>query len=668
MATREGSLEAPKRHPIDWKNPDFYDETQLTHEMQRVFDICHGCRRCVNLCTAFPRLFDLIDEGKTGELDGVDKIQYWEVVDRCYLCDMCFMTKCPYVPPHEWNIDFPHLMLRAKAVNFNDKGAGFRDKLLSDTDLMGKLAAHPGVAQTVNAVNKNPLARKWMDSALGIHADRKLPEYTATKFRTSAKLNASFTVRNGARSPGKVAIYATCYINFNEPGIGHDLLNILEHNEIPAYLVEKEACCGMPKLELGDLKAVEKLKNQNIPYLHRLAQEGYAILTAVPSCTLMYKQELPLLFPDDEAVLAVAAAMFDPFEYLSLRNQDNLLKTDFKKPLGNVAYHIPCHQRVQNIGKKTRDVLQLVPGTTLNTVERCSGHDGTWGVKSEHFDESMKIGRPVFKQMASSNPDYISSDCAIAARHIEQGISSSHGSSKAKKLHPLTLLWMAYGIDLSSELTATRRVDLTLSNKPDSSHNLMTSINRDSLMTLEAYAKIRKEFRSQVMNHKKTRKIHLGENITLIFEDEMTVRYQIQEMLHVERIFQEDDIIHELHTYVPLIPDGHNWKATMMIEYPDPDVRAARLAELIGIEDRVWVRIGDFPPVYAISDEDLDRENSEKTSSVHFLRFELNSDMIKALQQGASLHMGVDHPAYQATVEITETSKRSSLLKDLTVS
>jgi len=203
----------------------------------------------------------------------------------------------------------------------------------------------------------------------------------------------------------------------------------------------------MPKLELGDLQAVEVLKNQNIPHLLTLAQQGYAIISAVPSCVLMYKQELPLLFPEDVAVQTVAAAMFDPFEYLWLRNQDNLLKTDFKQLLGNVSYHIPCHQRVQNIGKKTRDVMQLIPGTSVNSVERCSGHDGTWGVKNEYFADSMKIGRPVFKQMSAPNPDYISSDCAIAARHIEQGICENHSGSKAKKLHPLSLLRLAYGYD-----------------------------------------------------------------------------------------------------------------------------------------------------------------------------------------------------------------------------
>ncbi len=442
MATYEGSLEAPKRHPIDWKNPDFYKEAELFSEMDRVFDICHGCRRCVNLCTAFPTLFDLIDEGTTGELDGVEKNNLWEVVDRCYLCDMCFMSKCPYVPPHRWNVDFPHLMLRAKAVKYKKGKTNFRDKMLSNTDIMGKLASIPVVVQAVNASIKAPTARKLIGSMLGIHAERELPEYTAKKFRPNAKVNESFTVKNGEKTSGKVAIYATCYVNYNEPGIGHDLIEILKYNEIPTRLVEKEVCCGMPKLELGDLEAVEKLKNINIPNLAKLAREGYAIIMSVPSCALMFKQELPLLFPDDKDIKLVAEATFDPFEYLMLRNRDGLLNTDFKQSLGNVSYHIPCHLRVQNIGKKTKDMLEMIPGTTVNVVERCSGHDGTWGVKSEYFADSMKIGKPVFKQMAESDPDYISSDCAIAGRHIYQGM----GKNVGVKQHPLTLLRIAYGL------------------------------------------------------------------------------------------------------------------------------------------------------------------------------------------------------------------------------
>ena len=442
MATYEGSLEAPKRHPIDWKNPDFYKEAELFGEMDRIFDICHGCRRCVNLCTAFPTLFDLIDEGSTGELDGVEKNKLWEVVDRCYLCDMCFMSKCPYVPPHQWNVDFPHLMLRAKAVKYKKGKTNFRDKMLSSTDIMGKLASIPVVVQVVNASIKAPAARKLIESMFDIHAKRELPEYTAKKFRPNAKVNESFSVRNGEKTSGKVAIYATCYVNYNEPGIGHDLLEILKYNEIPACLVEKEVCCGMPKLELGDLESVEKLKNENIPSLAKLAREGYAIIMSVPSCALMFKQELPLMFPDDKDIKLVAESTFDPFEYLMLRNQDKLLNTDFKQSLGNVSYHIPCHLRVQNIGKKTKDMLEMIPGTTVNVVERCSGHDGTWGVKSEFFDDSMKVGKPVFKQMAESDPDYISSDCAIAGRHIYQGMRKSVGV----KQHPLTLLRIAYGL------------------------------------------------------------------------------------------------------------------------------------------------------------------------------------------------------------------------------
>ena len=442
MTAREGNLEAPKRHPLDWLNPEFYNEASLTQELERVYDICHGCRRCFNLCNAFPVLFDAIDASESGELDSVNKKVYWEVVDQCYLCDMCFMTKCPYVPPHQFNLDFPHLMLRAKAVKFKKGETVFRDRLLSSTDALGKLASIPVVVQVVNAINKTPFTRKLMDNMLGIHSERQLPEYDSAKFRSTTQVSDAFPVRDGANTPGKVAIYATCYVNYNEPGIGHDLVKILAHNEIPARLVEKEACCGMPKLELGDLEAVRQLKETNIPYLAKLAREGYAILAAVPSCALMYKQELPLMFPQDEEVQAVAQAMFDPFEYFMLRHADGLLKTDFSQPLGKVSYHVPCHLRVQNMGLKTRDMLQLVPDTEVTTVERCSGHDGTWGVKSEFFEYSMKIGKPVFKQMAAPDPDYISSDCAIAGRHIMQGI----GQSRAQKQHPLALMRIAYGL------------------------------------------------------------------------------------------------------------------------------------------------------------------------------------------------------------------------------
>jgi glycerol-3-phosphate dehydrogenase subunit C len=440
---REGNLEPPKRHPIDWQNPDFYNEGLLMHELERVYDVCHGCRRCFNLCTAVPTLFDLVDESKSGELDSVDRKDFWKVVDQCYLCDMCFMTKCPYVPPHPLNVDFPHLMLRAKAVKYARGEIKLRDRILSSTDAVGRLASIPVVTQTVNKMNQLPATRAAMEKVLGVAKERVLPEYASATFRRRAKPAHDFPVRDGAGAPGKVAIFSTCYVNYNEPGIGHDLLKILEHNEIPTVLAKRESCCGMPKLELGDLESVAQLKDKNLPSLLELAQAGYAILTPVPSCTLMFKQELPLMFPGDEALQQVADAMFDPFEYLSLRHRDGLLKTDFKQQLGRVSYHVPCHLRVQNMGLRTQEVLKLIPGTEVNTVERCSGHDGTWGVKTEYFAQSMKIGRPVFKSMAGGEPQYLSSDCPIAARHIQQGIGDEAG---ARKEHPLTLVRMAYGL------------------------------------------------------------------------------------------------------------------------------------------------------------------------------------------------------------------------------
>ncbi|MDQ5849309.1 MAG: heterodisulfide reductase-related iron-sulfur binding cluster [Pseudomonadota bacterium] len=444
---REGSLEAPTRHPLDWENPQFWDQAKAEKELGRIFDICHGCRRCVNLCTTFPTLFDLVDASPTLEVDGVKKDDYGKVVDQCYLCDLCYMTKCPYVPPHPWNVDFPHVMLRAKAIKF-DKGdklrLRLRDSLLSSTDALGKLAAIPVVAQTVNFVNRNSVARSAMHSVLGVHKDRELPPYASTKFRSSALEPKSFPVRNGKNTSGKVAVFATCYANFNEPAMGHDLVALLEHNEIPWVLAEREACCGMPKLELGDLQGVDSLKKKNVPGLAGLARDGYAILAPVPSCTLMFKQELPLMYPQDPDTLAVRDAMFDPFEYFVLRRKDGLLKTNFVNALGKIAYHIPCHSRVQNMGQKTREMFEMVPGTTVNVVERCSGHDGTWGVKREFFDNSMKIGRPVFRQMAQAAADYVSSDCPIAARHIMQGMGADAGATV--KAHPLTLLRKAYGI------------------------------------------------------------------------------------------------------------------------------------------------------------------------------------------------------------------------------
>ena len=447
---REGNLEAPTRHPIDWKNPDFVDETKALAEMERVFDICHGCRRCVSLCQSFPTLFDLVDATADGEVHGIEKQAYGSVVDQCYLCDLCYMTKCPYTPPHPWMLDFPHLMLRAKAIKHGKGEVAAKEKFLASTDMHGQFAGIPIVVDAVNAVNRTRGMRKALQTGLGVHADAWLPGLAEQRFRWGRAMNnLTHVAVNGQRTPGKVAIFATCYVNYNEPGIGADLVKLLDHNAIPYEIVEKEQCCGMPKLELGDLLSVERAWLANMPVLAKYAKAGFAIITAIPSCTLMFKQELPLMFPDDADTQLVKRAMFDPFEYFIARHKDGLLKTDFKAALGKVSYHIPCHGRVQNIGKKTEEMFKLIGRSVevqLNTVERCSGHAGTYGVKALTHPVAMKIGKPVFKNMAKDAPDWISSDCALAGHHIAQGMAQ--GGTPAKALaHPLTLMRTAYGLE-----------------------------------------------------------------------------------------------------------------------------------------------------------------------------------------------------------------------------
>jgi glycerol-3-phosphate dehydrogenase subunit C len=448
---REGILGAPTRHPLEWRTEAFYDAAALEQELERVFDICHGCRRCFNLCAAFPTLFDAVDATADGEVHGVDKKVYWDVVDNCYLCDMCFMTKCPYVPPHPWNVDFPHLMLRAKAVRTKKEGLGVREKVLAATDTVGAIAGIPVIVELVNAVNHSAPGRALLDKVLGVDPGTPLPRYHARTARgrlkrlgTSARpmsVDGGRSAQATAETTGRVALFATCYGNRNEPALDEDLVAVFEHNAIEMTLLPKERCCGMPRLELGDLEAVAKLKEANIPQLAAAIAAGYDIVAPIPSCVLMFKQELPLMYPEDAAVKQVAAHVFDPFEYLLLRHAAGLLRMDFKGELGTVSYHVACHLRVQNLGLKTRDMLKLIPGTTVDVIERCSGHNGTYGVKKEFRAASVKIGRPVAQRVASAKADHYSSDCPMAGHQIESILSEPRAPE-----HPLKLLRLAYGL------------------------------------------------------------------------------------------------------------------------------------------------------------------------------------------------------------------------------
>ena len=439
---REGSLEAPTRHPIEWKSDLYWEKADLEQELERVYDICHGCRRCVSLCDSFPSLFDLVDESSTMEVDGVAKEDFIKVVDQCYLCDLCYMTKCPYVPPHEWNVDFPHLMLRAKAVKFREEGARVRDRVLTSTDTVFKMTSIPLVDVTVNAMNANKTFRKVLDSAAGIHQEAPVPRFHSKTMRKQVKpLIRDIQPTAVGNTTGKVALYATCYGNYNSPEIGADFVKVFQHNGIHIDVVPKEKCCGMPKLELGDLEAVNKLKEANIPVLAALADQGYDLIAPIPSCVLMYKQELPLMYPDDEQVRKVQAAFFDPFEYLWLRHKGGALKTEFPMAMGEIAYQVACHQRVQNIGLKTRDVLNLIPETQVTAHERCSGHDGTYAVKTETHAKSIKIARPVVRKVDQQTPDHFTSDCPMAGTQIA---NLAENVSAAE--HPMTLLRLAYGL------------------------------------------------------------------------------------------------------------------------------------------------------------------------------------------------------------------------------
>jgi glycerol-3-phosphate dehydrogenase subunit C len=449
----EGSLEAPTRHPLDWRSESFYDTAALDRELERVFDICHGCRRCFSLCNAFPTLFDAVDATDAGEVAALDRKVFWDVVDHCYLCDMCFMTKCPYVPPHPWNVDFPHLMLRAKALRARRGGLGWRERVLAATDTVGAFAGIPVVVEAVNAFSASSVGRKVLEKVLGVDRTAPLPTFHARTARqrlaelgtvrdaTVADASGDLAIQRRTVTSGKVAVFTTCYGNRNEPELSEDLVAVLEHNGIEVALLSAERCCGMPRLELGDLEGVARLKERNIPQLLAAVEAGYDMLAPIPSCVLMFKQELPLMFPEDAAVRRVAARMFDPFEYLMLRHAAGLLRTDFKVSLGKVSYHAPCHLRVQNIGLKTRDLLRLIPGSSIDTIERCSGHNGTYGVKARFRAASMRIGRPVVQRVESAGAEHYASDCPMAGHQIESGL----GTAKPPE-HPLRLLRIAYGL------------------------------------------------------------------------------------------------------------------------------------------------------------------------------------------------------------------------------
>ncbi len=444
---REGSLDAPIRHPIPWRDADFYDEAKLDAELHRVFDICHGCRRCFNLCDSFPRLFDLIDGSETGELDSVNSADFKPVVDACTLCDLCFLTKCPYVPPHEFNLDFPHLMLRYRAVEKKQGKVPFAARQLTETDRNGKLAA--AVAPVANWASRcgNTLTRPLLEKVAGVHRDAHLPEFHGRTFAAAAKRTKPEVNRSAPAFGRKAVIYATCFANYNNPAIGEATLGVLARNGVETEVVYP-ACCGMPQLEHGDLDRVADKARSISAALRPWVDKGYDVVSLVPSCSLMMKFEWPLIEPDDANVKALSQAVFDASEYIVEIARKNGLADGLKPVAGGVAVHIACHARAQNMGQKATELLKLLPDTEITVIERCSGHGGSWGIMKENFDVALKVGRPVARQARDSKASFVVSECPLARDHIIQGMErlDGDGGTVEPLHHPIQILARAYGL------------------------------------------------------------------------------------------------------------------------------------------------------------------------------------------------------------------------------
>ena len=417
----------------EFDSKSFWDQSQLEAELKRVSDICNGCRRCYNLCPSFNDLIDRLDtEAVDGDAEKLTREDFNSVTDLCYQCKLCY-NHCPYTPPHRWQVDFPRLMLRSKAVETRQKGQSRQDRFLGQVDRLGKLGSM--FAPIVNWLNRNRLNRWLMEKSLGIHRDRVLPSYAAETFRSwfdKRRTASSAAIRN------KAALFYTCTVNYHEPEVGQACVRVLEKNGVQVAAPEQR-CCGMPFLDGGDIESTKENAKANVASLYRLVQQGYEIVVPGPTCSYMLKREYPTMI-EGEAVQKVAAKTMDICEYLMRLHNEGKLVTSFAKGMGRIAYQIPCHLRAQNIGYKSRDLMQLIPGTTVRLIEKCSAIDGTWGLKQKYFDLSLKVAAPLLREIRDGQPDLIVSDCPLAGLQIQQGIGQ-------KPLHPVQILERAYRLE-----------------------------------------------------------------------------------------------------------------------------------------------------------------------------------------------------------------------------
>jgi glycerol-3-phosphate dehydrogenase subunit C len=426
----------------DPDHPAYFDEADLRGELTRVYDLCHGCRLCLSLCPAFPTMFNLID-AKDGEVAALTHQEQDQVVDECYQCKLCYI-KCPYIPPHEWQLDFPRLILRAEAVK-NRKGGTLRAKLatqaLSRTDLLGKVGTL--TAPLTNAITgkQGSVARKIMDKTVGIASERLLPPYARTRFSTWFKKRAE---RGGGRlgraEQAKAAIFPTCMVEYQNPDVGKDLVSVYEHNGVGCQLAEGVGCCGAPWLHSGEFGPFRKQAARNVAALAEVVRQGRDVVVPQPTCGYVLKRDYPEYLKTDDARL-VAEHTYDASEYLWRlhKGEETSIDTEFPgKVPESTAYHAPCHLQAQNIGLRSRDLIKLT-GTNVTLVQKCSGIDGTWGLRSENYELARKVAQPLREVIERAEPDVVVGDCHLANGAITQ-------ETGRVPLHPLQFMARAYGI------------------------------------------------------------------------------------------------------------------------------------------------------------------------------------------------------------------------------
>ncbi len=443
----------------DPTDPTYFDQAALRSELHRVYDLCHGCRLCFNLCPSFPTMFGFVDQ-RDGDVGAMTPTEQDQVVDECYQCKLCY-NKCPYVPPHEWALDFPRLMMRAHAVR-QAEGLPLQERLtdqfLGRTDLLG--TASSAGAAVVNVLTGTPgsLARRVMEKTVGIASERLLPPYARQRFSTwfrhrqsAAPTEMSTTAAadpDSSAVQGSVSVFPTCFVEYLDPGIGQDLVKVYEHNRVTCSMPEGTRCCGAPWLHQGNVKEFVKAASRNVAVLAREVRDGKDVVVAQPTCAYVLRTDYPLYLahtPQARDAELVAAHTADPAEFLMglHKAEGSALETSFPgRDAGNVpdqvTYHVACHLQAQQIGLKARDLLKLA-GIKATLVQRCSGIDGTWGYRREHYQLARKVAAPLKREVEAAGNDVVCGDCHLANGSIEQ-------ETGRRPVHPIQLVARAYGI------------------------------------------------------------------------------------------------------------------------------------------------------------------------------------------------------------------------------